>query len=206
MLMRAYEIRVGHSQDLERGHVADMLRHLRGRSGTSIELPNSARFFVDKDSFGFSQENDDDCPYPQSLAATDLQIPGTTQLGDGFTIDATIVNRPEKLDSGDSHITFATPDLLSHSLTLRFRRNGDRFQPLGMDPQVKLQDFFVGAGVPERWRNRIPIIESGQGIIWVAGYRLAEWAKVLPGHKQVTRLELASANASSNFRPNSEGN
>ena len=103
---------------------------------------------------------------------------------------AEIVNRPERLDTGGSHVTFATPDLVSHPLHLRNRKNGDRFQPLGMEPQVKLQDFFVGAGVPERWRDRIPIVESDRGIVWVTGYRLAEWAKVLPEHDQVTRFEL----------------
>ena len=48
----------------------------------------------------------------------------------------------------------------------------------------------MGAGVPERWRDRVPIVESDKGIVWVAGSRLAEWAKVQSAHKQVARLEL----------------
>jgi tRNA(Ile)-lysidine synthase len=190
MIMRAYETHLDHSQDLERTHVSEMVNHLSGRSGVSIELPNKTTFFIDKDSFGFASPNDDDCPFPESFTASDLQLPGTTKLSDGFIIDAEIVERPKQLDTGNSHITFATPDLLSQSLSLRNRKNGDRFQPLGMTPKVKLQDFFVGAGVPKRWRDRVPIVESGDGIIWIAGYRLAEWAKVLPDHTKVTRLEL----------------
>ena len=68
--------------------------------------------------------------------------------------------------------------------------SGDRFQPLGMNTDVKLQDFFVGAGLPKRWRDRVPLIESRSGILWVAGSRLAEWGKVMPEHTKVTRLEL----------------
>ena len=196
MLMRAYETHVGHSQDLERVHVSDMVSQLSGRSGTSIELPNRTRFYIDRKSFGFASPEDDDCPYPNSLDAIGFQLPGTTQLGDGFIANAEIVNRPDQLDSGNSHITFATPDLLSHSLTLRNRVNGDRFQPLGMKQRVKLQDFFVGAGVPERWRDRVPIIKSDEGIVWVVGYRLAEWAKVLPSHSRVTKLEIMGADNS----------
>ena len=190
MIMRAYNTHLGHSQDLERTHISEMVRHLAGRSGVSIELPNNIRFFIDKDSFGFASPNDDDCPFPGSFDLIGLRIPGATTLNDGFTIDTEIIKRPEKLDSGNSRVTFATPELQSHTLSVRNRKNGDRFQPLGMSPQVKLQDFFVGAGVPERWRDRVPIVESDQGIIWVAGYRLAEWAKVLPDHDKVTRLEL----------------
>ena len=63
-----------------------------------------------------------------------------------------------------------------------------------MEPRVKLQDFFVGAGVPERWRDRIPVVDSDRGIIWIVGYRLAEWAKVLPEHTQVTRFTLTDPN------------
>ena len=196
MLMRGYETHVGHSQNLERVHVSDMLSQLSGRSGTSIELPNRTVFYVDRESFGFASPGDDNCPHPDSLNATDFQLPGTTLLGNGFSANAEIIDRPDQLDSGSAHITFATPDLLSHSLRLRNRVNGDRFQPLGMQQRVKLQDFFVGAGVPERWRDRVPIIESDEGIVWVAGYRLAEWAKVLPSHAQVAKLEIARSSDS----------
>jgi tRNA(Ile)-lysidine synthetase-like protein len=151
---------------------------------------------IDRESFGFASPDDDDCPYPNSLNAIDFQLPGTTLLGDGFIANSEIIDRPDQLDSGSAHITFATPDLLTHALKLRNRINGDRFQPLGMKQRVKLQDFFVGAGVPERWRDRVPIIESGEGIVWVAGYRLAEWAKVLPSHSRVTKLEIARSDDS----------
>ncbi len=194
MLMRAYEIQVGHSQDLERVHVLEMVRQISGRSGTSIELPNGTRFFIDKKAFGFASPDDDDCPFPNSISDIELPLPGSIQLDQNFTINAEITDRPSNLNSGNPNIIFATPDLLKHALTLRNRKNGDRFQPLGMTPKAKLQDFFVGAGVPERWRNRVPIIDSNQGIVWVAGYRLAEWAKVQPADTQVARLELVSSN------------
>ncbi|MCH8116170.1 MAG: tRNA lysidine(34) synthetase TilS, partial [Chloroflexi bacterium] len=120
----------------------------------------------------------------------ELKVPGTTRLGDGFSMTAAVVDRPTSLDPENPWITFASPTIMRLSPRLRNRKNGDRFQPLGMEPQVKLQDFFVGAGVPERWRDRVPIVESDSGIVWVAGSRLAEWAKVRPDHKRVARLEL----------------
>jgi tRNA(Ile)-lysidine synthase len=193
MLMRAYEIHVGHSQDLQRVHVLEMVRQIAGRSGTSIELPNGTRFFVDKEAFGFASPDDDDCPFPDSIKIIGLPLPGSVQLDQNFSIKAEIIDRPTVLDSGDSNVIFATPNLLQHALTLRNRKNGDRFQPLGMTPKTRLQDFFVGAGVPERWRNRVPIVDSSQGIVWVAGYRLAEWAKVKPLDAQVVRLELVGS-------------
>lgn len=190
LLMRAYEDHAGHSQNLEQTHVANMVSQLAGHSGTSIDLPNGITFIVDRESFSFRSASEDDCPYPGPLESMLLSVPGTTLLGSGFSMTTTIVERPSQLEPGNPWITFASPEITELAPKLRNRRNGDRFQPLGMQPLVKLQDYFVGAGVPERWRDRVPIVESDNGIVWIAGSRLAEWAKVRPEHEHVTRLEL----------------
>ena len=62
-------------------------------------------------------------------------------------------------------------------LTLRTRQTGDRFQPLGMTGDKKLQDFFTDAKVPRSLRDRVPLLVSRGRIAWVVGYRIAEWAK-----------------------------
>ena len=193
MLMKAYESHVGHMNNLERIHISKMSDLLGRHSGTSIELPNNVEFFVDKATFGFRSTGDDDCPFQMPTTNTDLNKTGTFDLGNGLSIKVETVDRPARLNTSNPHITFASPNVVSNKLILRNRKNGDRFQPLGMEPLVKLQDFFVGAGVPERWRDRVPIVDSDKGIIWIAGYRLAEWAKVLPEHTQVTRFELIGA-------------
>lgn len=66
-------------------------------------------------------------------------------------------------------------------LTVRTRQPGDRFQPLGMGREKKLQDFFVDAKVPRHWRDQVPLLVSGKGIAWIVGYRIADWAKIETG-------------------------
>ena len=66
-------------------------------------------------------------------------------------------------------------------LMVRTRRPGDRFQPLGMSREKKLQDFFVDAKVPRHWRDRVPLLVSDKGIAWVVGYRIADWAQMETG-------------------------
>ena len=63
----------------------------------------------------------------------------------------------------------------------RTRQPGDRFQPLGMYCEKKLQDFFTDSKVPRNWRDRVPLLVSGERIAWVVGHRIAEWAKVEAG-------------------------
>jgi tRNA(Ile)-lysidine synthase len=63
---------------------------------------------------------------------------------------------------------------LEAPLALRGWRPGDRFRPLGMSGEKKLQDFFVDAKVPRQERARIPLLLVGGRIAWVVGQRVAE--------------------------------
>ena len=67
---------------------------------------------------------------------------------------------------------------LGPEVHVRIRRPGDRLQPLGMEQEKKLQDFFTDARVPRHWRDRVPLVVAPHGIAWVVGYRIANWARV----------------------------
>jgi tRNA(Ile)-lysidine synthase len=75
-------------------------------------------------------------------------------------------------------------------LTIRRRLPGDRFQPLGMEQPKKLNIFMIDAKIPQAWRRRIPIVCSGDSILWVVGWRIDECYKVRPDTKNILRLEF----------------
>ena len=61
---------------------------------------------------------------------------------------------------------------------MRTRRPGDRIQPFGMRGSKKIQDIMVDAKIPRRLRDQIPIVGSDRGIVWIAGYVVADWARL----------------------------
>jgi tRNA(Ile)-lysidine synthase len=67
-----------------------------------------------------------------------------------------------------------SPQVLLNQLSLRARRPGDCFRPLGMQGQKKLQDFFVDAKIPREEREHIPLLMAGDRIASVIGYRIAQ--------------------------------
>jgi tRNA(Ile)-lysidine synthase len=67
-----------------------------------------------------------------------------------------------------------SPQVLLKPLSLRARRPGDRFRPLGMQGQKKLQDFFVDAKIPREEREQVPLLMAGDRIASVIGYRIAQ--------------------------------
>jgi tRNA(Ile)-lysidine synthase len=59
-----------------------------------------------------------------------------------------------------------------------------------MSGRKKIQDFMVDARIPRGWRDRVPLVVSPRGIAWVAGWRIADWAKVANPSESVLELSL----------------
>jgi len=87
-------------------------------------------------------------------------------------------------------IAYFDLDKAGNKLTVRTRKLGDRFQPLGMSQPKKLNEFMIDSKIPQSWRERIPIVCSPQHILWVVGWRIDERAKVTDNVKQILRLEF----------------
>ena len=81
-------------------------------------------------------------------------------------------------------------DKLKLPLIVRNFRHGDRFIPFGMKGHKKLKDLFIEKKIARRKRGLIPIIVSGNDIIWVTGIRQAEHGKVGPDTKRILKIEM----------------
>ncbi len=73
---------------------------------------------------------------------------------------------------------FELPKGAEPRFTIRNRRTGDRFQPLGMNHQKKLKDFLIDRKIPAAVRDSIPLVLWNGAIIWVAGVEISEAFKV----------------------------
>ncbi len=69
-------------------------------------------------------------------------------------------------------------DVIEGEIHLRNRREGDRFQPLGMSSTKKLKEYLIDEKAPRSQRDRIPILTDGNKIMWVIGYNIDDRFKV----------------------------
>ena len=60
----------------------------------------------------------------------------------------------------------------------RFRQEGDTFAPLGLGGSKKLKDYFIDKKIPQRMRNNIPVLASGNRILIVADVEIADELKI----------------------------
>ena len=79
--------------------------------------------------------------------------------------------------SGGGTQLFQLP--LQHpSFTVRNRRPGDRFQPLGLPQPKKLKDFLIDRKIAAELRDRLPLLVWNGEIVWIAGVEVSERFKV----------------------------
>jgi tRNA(Ile)-lysidine synthase len=183
---------MGNIKDIEAHHIEEIMAILNKPAGKRLCLPGGLIFAVEYDRYVLSSGEAGLSPLPKLEGEFNLKIPGLTQLP-GWQVTTAILNREQwpagEIAPGDFTACFdfaRTGD----SLTVRTRRRGDRFQPLGMDQPKKLGEFMIDAKVPQAWRGQVPLVCAPAQILWVVGYRIDERVKVTDNTKQILCLKL----------------
>src|SRR6202022_311382 len=97
-------------------------------------------------------------------------------------IGATVrISRPTTDSRQPPNQRFQLPRNSDARFTIRNRREGDRFQPLGMSREKKLKDFLIDRKIPSEFRDRIPLLLWGGKIVLLAGVEISEVFKVGDG-------------------------
>jgi len=181
----------GQTQSLTFDHVENVLDGIAGGGPLGLDLPGTLKARREGGDLvvGLAPASGPAVPdyeYP-------LPLPGSVHLAEiGFNITTELVDW-----SPDFDLTGLGPDReamdpagLIPPLTVRNRRPGDRFRPLGMTGTKKLHDFFIDAKVPARQRSRTPLVVDGQGLVWVGGLRLADRVKITTKTRRILLLSL----------------
>jgi tRNA(Ile)-lysidine synthase len=188
LLRAAVASLLGSAKDVEMRHIEEMLSLAEKTAGKKLSLPGGLTFAIEYERYLLTLDPTALSPLPQLKGEFPLNIPGETLLP-GWRVEAAIVERGEMGDE-DNYTAYFDPAKSGQRLTVRTRRRGDRFQPLGLPQPKKLGEFMIDAKIPWAWRKRIPLVCSGEQILWVVGWRLDERAKVGAETKRVLRLEF----------------
>ncbi|HEX7227333.1 MAG TPA: tRNA lysidine(34) synthetase TilS [Candidatus Binatia bacterium] len=96
----------------------------------------------------------------------------------GITIDSELLDGVSgKLPDNLMEAVFDA-GLLKGNLLVRNFRNGDRFQPLGMEGHKKVKDLFIANRLPLHTRMVLPLLVLDDEILWIPGYGRSEFARV----------------------------
>lgn len=80
--------------------------------------------------------------------------------------------------SSSAHNTTITEyfdaDKLTFPLTIRSKKDGDSFQPLGLDGKKKVSDFLIDHKIPIHKKHEVLVLESQETIMWVVPLRISQ--------------------------------
>ncbi|MBI5846722.1 MAG: tRNA lysidine(34) synthetase TilS [Nitrospirae bacterium] len=166
-------------------HIEDIIALIKnGKSGDRLMLPRDIRVIKDYALLVITSEE------PLRIAEYTLDLPGEAVIvGAGQVVTAAREEGTEQLGDGKSSVVLDA-EKLRFPLTVRPRRTGDFFYPMGFGRKKKLQDFLVDMKVPRDERDSIPVVVSGDDIAWIAGYRADERFKVRDQTKKFVRLGI----------------
>ncbi|ACA58654.1 tRNA lysidine(34) synthetase TilS [Candidatus Desulforudis audaxviator] len=193
MIRRAWSELAGDPGALDFDHVERVLELARAAAGGKrLDLPRGIRVERQFAALVFSLG-----PDPAEYGAWHyvLVVPGRTELPEVGLLITTDIRpaeqawRPETLQPGQAAVDL---DTLTLPLVVRNRRPGDVFWPQGAGGRMKLKEFLINNKVLRPERDRIPLVFDGEGrLVWVAGYRIAEFCKLTPGTRSVLLLTVS---------------
>ena len=190
LLRQAVSRVAGGLKEVEESHLGDMRRLMGGQVGRTLDLPRGIVFTVGYDEATIGPAGLDLCPLPPLKGVHQIEVPSDTVLP-GWRMRAAVVETGVKPSPmGDGLTARFGLEQMKGRMCVRARRPGDRFQPLGMDGSKKLQDYMVDSKIPESWRDRVPLLACDQGIAWVVGWRIAQWARVRDGDTNALELRF----------------
>lgn len=178
---------LGSLKDIEGRHIDRLVSALSLLPGRTLSLPRGLTFSAGYGECLIGRDLTALCPFPPLEGEHRLRVPGETILP-GWRVEAAIL--PQAGILGEGLEACMDLRLTGGELLVRGRRDGDKFHPLGMEQSKKLQDFMVDAKIPRAWRERIPLVCSGDHIVWVVGWRIDNRAKVTSDTTEAVHLKF----------------
>lgn len=179
-------------KDLSYSHIKDTMEFIeKGKTGASISLPKGVIVSKSYRGFGFYTKTSKKQKVKYSykfLPGETVHIKEVDKKIKSQIMDISQVKTPFENDPSVVYVDLS--QIKGNTLTIRNRKPGDRFRPLGMKGTKKLKDFFIDEKIPAHERDSIPLVVEGDTIVWVAGLRLSEDYKITSKTTRVLKLTI----------------
>jgi tRNA(Ile)-lysidine synthase len=122
-----------------------------------------------------------------------MNIPGSLYVKERkLTIRSELATK-ENVDFSRKNQVYLDLDKIQQPMVIRNRRNGDWFQPLGMQGRQKIKTFFIDHKMPRCERNEIILLVDRLSIIWIENMHLNDRVKITTETKNVLKLDIVKS-------------
>ncbi|MCF7858148.1 MAG: tRNA lysidine(34) synthetase TilS [Candidatus Cloacimonetes bacterium] len=170
--LEAYSKINGNSKDFYHNNFEEIENLVVSDGSKHIYLPNGVFVFKEYEKLIFTKID-------LSISENVNNEKVITSIRNRFTFEdyRIIMKRLKKLPKKrnlfeDDNVAYFDFDKIHFPITVRHRKPGDRFHPLGLDHNKKLKDFLIDEKVPKFERDKVLIFCEEKKIIWLAGHRI----------------------------------
>lgn len=168
----------GNMYNIESIHIQNIIQIQKGETGKTTKIPGeilASNVYKDihlvKEQHQSGKEKTKD--FSVDLTLGENIVP---ELKSNFTLR--VIKREEyskiKYKEDTKYFDF---DKINN-ISIRFRQEGDKFSPIGMNGSKKLKDLLMDLKIPRDKRDNIPLLCFDEHIGWIIGYRISEKFKV----------------------------
>ena len=168
--------------DISFSSVENIIESLRNKVDYfEFNLPKFIKVFRDKEDIVIKK-----IEKQKIFFKRDIPIEGSCIIESlNLLIETKIMDKKDVKIEPNKKIAYLDYESLAPPLFVRPWIYGDRFIPLGLKKEKKLQDFFIDEKIPREKRKIVPILVDSKKIVWVVDNRIDERVKVKPETKKV---------------------
>lgn len=157
------------------------------RPNGTLTLPDGVRVARRYDAVTFA-------PAPEEALAElperVLEGPGTYAIPGGGALQVEEAGFTGAWQGVPASVAYFDADAAPFPWLVRTFKAGDRIMPLGLAGHKKVKDLFIDEKVPLAARRRVPLLFSGERLIWVCGLRISAETRLTERTGRVIRAEI----------------
>lgn len=190
VIRKSIEYVSGNKYDVELKHIEDVEKIQKHGTGKRINLPNNL--------IAINVYGDIKIKYEQEVNSNNnVRIITKSELMDNvivfndFRMEFKVVDNNENINyNKNSFIKYFNFDKINKGITIRYRKNGDRIIPIGLNGSKKVKDIFIDMKIPKEDRDSIPILEFDNNISWIVGIKQSDLYKIRKDTKKVLKISI----------------
>lgn len=192
LIRMAFSLVLGNLRNFERLHIYQVIDLQRNGTGKKLMLPNGVTAFNNYGDISIYLNGDAEEPASGKTGVYKL-LRGVNSIKE-LGLRVTVEEYPAEAACSEKNefVKYFDSSKAEGDITLRFRKPGDKFNPLGMAGSKKLKDIFIDMKVPQDKRDRTPLICFGGKIAWVVGFKASNWSKADKSTKNIIMIRVES--------------
>ncbi|MDD3223314.1 MAG: tRNA lysidine(34) synthetase TilS [Clostridium sp.] len=189
IIRRAISYLAKSTYNFEKKHILDIIYMQHKSTGSILSLPRNIEAYNNYGDIILRFDNINAKDYSKEYK---LELKTCNNIKEyGYKVNIKIIKKDENIDFNTNRfVKYFDYGKINEKISIRFRKNGDKFTPFGMKGTKKIKDIFIDMKISKPLRDKIPLICFDDEIAWIVGYRVSDIFKVTDETKDILEIRF----------------